>query len=109
MQNITLFIAFDKPTLTQLAEDADNTLFRTIITPSIMFYTVSYLSLSELTTHTILDLGLIILNLALSTTTVILFTECCWRTILTFLIHCKCLSIIFSLIHMFLCGLSSFY
>jgi len=28
-----------------------------------MFYTVSYLSLSELTTHTILDLGLIILNL----------------------------------------------
>ena len=32
-------------------------------TPSIMFYTVSYLSLNELTTHTILDLGLIILNL----------------------------------------------
>ena len=81
----------DKPTLTQLAEDADNTLFRTIITPSIMFYTVSYLSLSELTTHTILDLGrLIILNLALSTTTVILFTECCLQTILTFLSHCKC-------------------
>jgi len=38
----------------------------------------------ELTTHTILDLGLIILNSALSTTTVILFTECCLRTILTF-------------------------
>jgi len=56
-----------KPTLTQLAEDADNTLFRTIITPNIMFYTASYLSLSELTTHTILDLGLIILNLALNT------------------------------------------
>ena len=54
----------DKPTLTQLAEDADYTLFRTIITPSIMFYTVSYLS--ELTTHTILDLGLIILNLVLA-------------------------------------------
>ena len=64
----------DKPTLTQLAEDADNTLFRTIITPSLMFYTVSYLS--ELTTHTIVDLGMVILNLALSTMTVILFTEC---------------------------------
>ena len=48
----------DKPTLTQLAEDADYTLFRTIITPSITFYTASYLS--ELTTHTILDLELII-------------------------------------------------
>ena len=67
-----------------------------------MFYTASYLSLSELTAHTILDLGLIVLNLALSTTTVILFTECCWRTILTFLIHCRCLSFIFSLIYMFL-------
>jgi len=95
----------DKPTLTQLAEDADNTLFRTIITPSIMFYTVSYLSLSKLTTHTILDLGLIVLNLALSTTTVILFTECCLQTILTFLSHCKCSSFIFSLIYV----LTSFY
>ena len=55
-----------------------------------MFYTVSYLSLSELTTHTILDLGLVILNLAVSTTTVILFTECCLQTILTFLSHLKC-------------------
>ena len=57
--------------------------------------------LSELITHTILDLGLIVLNLALSTTTVILFTECCLQTVLTFLCHCKCPSFIFSLIYMF--------
>jgi len=85
----------DKPTLTQLAEDADNTLFRTIITPSITFYTVSYLSELTRPTYTILDLGVIILNLALSMTTVILFTECCLRTTLTFPIHCKCSSFYF--------------
>ena len=39
--------------------------------------------------------GLIILNLALSTMTVILFTECCLQTILTFLTHCKCSCFIF--------------
>jgi len=32
--------------------------FIQLSTPSIMFYIASYLSLSELTTHTILDLGL---------------------------------------------------
>jgi len=46
----------DKPTLTQLAEDADKLTthcFVQLSTPSIMFYTVSYLS--ELITHTVLS------------------------------------------------------
>jgi len=93
----------------QHLHNSPKTLFCTIITPSIMFYTVSYLS--KLTTHTILDLGLIIFNLALSMTTVILFIECYLRlrTILTFLIHCKFSYFIFSVIYMFWCGITSFY
>ena len=77
-----------KPALIQLAKDADNTLFRTIITPSIMFYTVSYLS--ELTTHTILDLGLIILNLISSQHDDRNFIHrMLFFKLLTFLSHCK--------------------
>jgi len=47
-------------------------------------------------THVQLAVAILLVNLALSTTTIILFTECCLRTILTFLSHSR-LNVIFSL------------